>query len=198
MKWWKSLKNEKMSEYSDKNRIDYEQNNNKKETKEVWKDVVGYERWYEVSNLGNVRKINRDGTTKILKAKPNTKGRTAGLRKVGNVKTYQVSHLVAEAFKVPTTDTNKNNVYHIDGDVNNDCLSNLTYDKKETDKYKEEHKDDMLEFVAKNEERKEELFNYIENNRVFLQQAKANKEVGLKEINDTLNKILDLLKTHLK
>ena len=56
----------------------------------------------------------------------------------------------------------------------------------------------MLEFVAKNEERKEELFNYIENNRVFLQQAKANKEVGLKEINDTLNKILDLLKTHLK
>ena len=205
MKWWKYLGTEKkegveeeMNEYNDKNRIDYEQSNKKKETKEIWKDVVGYERWYEVSNLGNVRKINRDGTTKILKAKPNAKGRTVGLRKVGSVKTYQVSHLVAEAFKVPTTDKNKNNVYHIDGDANNDCLSNLTYDKKETDKYKEEHKDDMLELVAKNEERKEELFNYIENNRVFLQQAKANKEVSLKEINDTLNKILDLLKTHLK
>ena len=199
MKWWKYLGTEKkkgvekeMIEYNDKDRIDRELAKPLvNETKEIWKDVVGYERWYEVSNLGNIRKVNRDGSTKLLKAKPNAKGRTIGLRKVEGVKTYQVSHLVADAFKVPTTDTNKNCIYHIDGNVNNDYLSNLTYDKKETNKYKEETKS------LNKENNKEQLINYIENNKEFLKQSKENKEVTLKDINNTLNEILDLLKNQM-
>ena len=127
-------------EYSDKERIDNEIAKNKLESKEVWRDVVNYERWYEVSDKGNVRKVNRDGSTKLLKAKPNAKGKTVGLRKLDEVRTHQISHLVADAFGVKPTSTNKNCIYHIDGDVNNDTLSNLTYDKKETEKYIKEHK----------------------------------------------------------
>lgn len=41
---------------------------------EIWKDIVGYEGCYQVSNLGNVRSINvsirrKDGTEQHLKGK---------------------------------------------------------------------------------------------------------------------------------
>lgn len=41
---------------------------------EIWKDIVGYECCYQVSNLGNVRSINgailrKDGTEQYLKGK---------------------------------------------------------------------------------------------------------------------------------
>ena len=35
--------------------------------KEIWKSVVGYEGYYEVSNLGNIRSVDR-----IVKNKNNT------------------------------------------------------------------------------------------------------------------------------
>lgn len=195
-------------EYSDKERIDNELVKNKRwlpipEQVEIWKDVIEYERWYEVSNLGNVRKINDDGTRKVLKAKPSLKGRTIGLRKTGHVKTYQISHLVAEAFNVKKTEKNKNNVYHIDGDVNNDCLSNLTYDKKETEAYKKEQekllREEQEKFneILKQEENKQknELLDYIENNKEFLQQSKEiNNEITLGDIYNKLNEILEVLK----
>ena len=184
-------------EYSDKERIDNELAK-PVEVKEIWKDVVGYERWYEVSDKGNIRKINDDGSRKILKAKPSSKGKTVGLRKVDKVKTYQVSHLVAEAFKVKPTSTNKSNVYHIDGDINNDCLSNLTYNKKETEAYKQEQeriKEEQARLEQEEENHKSELLDYIENNKEFLQQAKEiNNEVTLGDIYNKLNEILEVLK----
>ena len=187
-------------EYSDKDRIDKELAKHKMSFNvddEIWKDVIGFERWYEVSDKGNVRKINDDGSRKVLKAKPNSKGRTIGLRKTGKVKTYQVSHLVAEAFKVKTTDKNKNNVYHIDGDNNNDCLSNLTYDKKETDAYKQEQErlKAEQEKLEQQESHKDELINYIENNKEFLQQAREmSKEITLKDIYDKLSELIEVIK----
>ena len=203
----KGEKKKMEKEYSDKERIDNELVKNKKwlpipEQVEMWKDVIDYERWYEVSNLGNVRKINDDGTRKILKAKPSEKGRTVGLRKVDKVKTYQVSHLVAEAFNVKTTEKNKSNVYHIDGDINNDCLSNLTYDKKETEAYKEEQErllkeeqEKFNEILKQEESDKNELLDYIENNKEFLQQTKEiNNEITLGDIYNKLNEILEVLK----
>ena len=195
-KLFKNKKEINKMEYSDIKRIDNEIANKKTEAKEVWRDVINYERWYEVSDKGNVRKVNMDGTTKLLRAKPSAKGKTVGLRKLNSVKTYQVSHLVADAFGVKPTSTNKNNIYHIDGDVNNDVLSNLTYDKKETEKYIEEHK--VLNDVKENN--KQELINYVENNKVFLQQAKEkiNSEVTLKDVNDTLKEILELLHTYMQ
>ena len=41
--------------------------------KEIWKDVIGYEELYQVSNLGKVRSFPRKGThtKKINLLKPN-------------------------------------------------------------------------------------------------------------------------------
>ncbi len=167
-------------EYNDKDRIDKELAKNKSwlpilEQEEIWRDVIDYERWYEVSDKGNVRKINRDGTTKVLKAKDNVKGRTVGLRKVNELKTFSVSHLVANAFKLKTTEKNKKRVYHIDGNVNNDCLSNLTYDFRETETYIKEH----------GEEVKENKLQIVK---------ETTKEITLKDIYDKLNELIDVIK----
>ena len=38
--------------------------------KEIWKDIIGYERLYQISNLGRVKSLHRNGTIntdKILK-----------------------------------------------------------------------------------------------------------------------------------
>lgn len=80
--------------------------------KEEWRDIVGYEGLYQVSNLGRVRSLKRttkrfngfkvcefkDGN-KILKLTRNNKGYlTVGLCKEGKEKKYKVHRLVAETF----------------------------------------------------------------------------------------------------
>ena len=181
-------------EYSDKDRIDKELAKPISESKEIWKDVVGYERWYEVSDKGNVRRIERDGSTKLLKARPDlSRGRRVGLRMTDKPTYFQVSHLVACAFNLKKENGQKN-IYHIDGDVNNDCLSNLTYDKTETEAFIKEQ-ERLKEEQEKRNERKEQFVDYIEANKEFLQQAKEmNKEITIKDIYNKLDEILEVLK----
>lgn len=78
------------------------------ETEEIWKDVVGYEGLYEVSNLGRIKSIARlvrQGGRRlsikeiILKSPVDTPGYpTIGLHKNGTKRTVQVHSLVAIAF----------------------------------------------------------------------------------------------------
>lgn len=180
-------------EYSDKDRIDNEIANSKIESKEIWRDVVNYERWYEVSDKGNVRRINRDGSTKLLKARPNPKGRTVGLRKLDVVHTHQISHLVAEAFKLMPTERNSTRIYHIDGDVNNDVLSNLTYDIKETEAYIKENANVIVDVKKDNTEPLEAIKPLIQIN----ENKDEEQDVTLKDINNTLKEIVYLLQKHI-
>lgn len=75
---------------------------------EVWRDIDGYE-GYQVSNLGNVRSLDRtvkkeDGTVRFLKGKilkqfPSNRGYLlVRLCKDGKGKTYSVHRIVAKAF----------------------------------------------------------------------------------------------------
>lgn len=71
------------------------------EEKEQWKPVVGYERLYEVSNLGRVKSLNYNHTGKerLLKAWKNKDGYMfVVLMKDGVRKTCTVHRLVATAF----------------------------------------------------------------------------------------------------
>ena len=81
---------------------------------EVWKDVVGYEGFYQVSNMGNVRSVTRtvkcaDGSVRTWTGrpiKPDTKKNgymQVMLRKPGIAKQRLVHRVVAEAF-VPNHD----------------------------------------------------------------------------------------------
>ena len=90
--------------------------------KKIWAPVIDYEGLYEVSNYGEVRKV--DGT--MMNGNINSYGyRVVSLTKNGRKKDKKVHRLVAFAF-VPTID-GKDYVNHKDGDKLNNYAGNLEW-----------------------------------------------------------------------
>lgn len=101
-----------------------------------WKDIEGYEGFYQVSSAGTVRSITRRVSNphrtlsflkgKQLKVATVPRGyRLVVLQKDGRAKTFRVARLVASAFlKKPSS---KIEVNHKDGVRDNDSLDNLEW-----------------------------------------------------------------------
>ena len=99
---------------------------------EVWRDIEGYEWFYQVSNFGRVRSLGRKDSIdhfrhgKFLKSSPDRKGyRYIELCKCGQRRKYKVHRLVAQAF-IPNPH-NLPEVNHIDHDVANNRVENLEW-----------------------------------------------------------------------
>lgn len=105
--------------------------------KEIWKDIPKFEGYYQVSNLGNVRSVERtikykDGRTynypsKHLKQRKDTNGYLqVGFNVNGNKSNHRTHRLVAETFLAkPKIDLIS--VNHIDGIKVNNQLDNLEW-----------------------------------------------------------------------
>ena len=105
---------------------------------EIFKDVIGFEGFYQISNLGNVRSIDRIvksrwGTDKPIRSqllaqsldtnkKPYYK---VVLSKNGNKTSFCIHRLVAEAFI--SNPENKKTVNHINGIKSDNSVSNLEW-----------------------------------------------------------------------
>ena len=95
---------------------------------EIWKDVVGYEGLYQVSDMGQVRSLNwrGSGLVRNMYLKPTHDGyRQVVLYKDGKGKTSRVHRLVAEAF-IPNPE-NLPLINHKDEVASNNCVSNLEW-----------------------------------------------------------------------
>ena len=101
---------------------------------EIWKDIVGYEGLYQVSNLGNVKRLKGyKGRGKgyiveehLIKPSINSHGyQNVVLCKNGKTKTFSMHRLVAIAF-LDNSD-NLPEVNHKDEDKTNNCVDNLEW-----------------------------------------------------------------------
>lgn len=106
---------------------------------ETWRDIHGYEGWYQVSDAGHVRSLDRMVTqrsrwgiqTRIMPGrliKPTDNGhgyKIVSLKKNGERKNGYIHRLVAEAFleRKPGFDE----VNHIDADPSNNHVTNLEW-----------------------------------------------------------------------
>lgn len=105
---------------------------------EIWKDIIGFENEYEVSNLGNVRRKIQN-----LKSSISPHGyKTLSLSKNGKTITKLVHRLVAEAFI--ENHENKEIINHKDCNKTNNVLENLEWVT---------HEENMQHAVSNNRQR---------------------------------------------
>ena len=108
--------------------------------KEIWKDIEGFEGYYQVSNMGRVKSLERirianNGKSetaqfpvkeKILSVSKQTQGYSqVSLCKNGTQKSYRLNRLVANTFI--HNPENKPEVNHIDGNKDNNRVDNLEW-----------------------------------------------------------------------
>ena len=95
---------------------------------EEWRDVVGYEGLYEISNFGRVKSLNyrKTGEEGLLSPQPTSRDYLqVGLSKNGKRKIYSIHRLVAIAFIPNPNDYPE--VNHKDEDKSNNCVDNLEW-----------------------------------------------------------------------
>ena len=95
---------------------------------EIWKDILGYEGLYQVSNFGRIKIINyrQTGREKIMKLQLKKNNYLdIGLTKDGKTKRFLIHRLVAQAF-IPNTN-NLPQVNHKDEDKQNNHYLNLEW-----------------------------------------------------------------------
>jgi hypothetical protein len=124
--------------------------------REIWKDIEGYEGYYQVSNLGRVKSLDRvvsykNGVQRLYRGHiiPQRKRRkgdnylSVSLYKNGTYKTCVVHRLVATAF-IPNP-KEKPQVNHKDENPENNCVDNLEW----VTAYENMHYNDLIGRISR-------------------------------------------------
>lgn len=92
-------------------------------TKEIWKDIKDYEKYYSISNLGNVYSKRQ---SKVMKFGDNGAGyKYVGLKRKGQNTNFYIHRLVANAFS--PTNKKELEINHKNGVKGDNRLENLEW-----------------------------------------------------------------------
>ena len=93
--------------------------------KEVWRDIPGYEGYYQASNLGNIKSLPKKYKPlgRILKPQQRNNYLIVSLSRDGKSKSQSVHRIIMKTFKGESNLT----VNHIDGNKHNNKLENLEW-----------------------------------------------------------------------
>lgn len=107
---------------------------------ELWVPVLGYEGLYEISNLGALKSLKKSGTNceKIVQPTVSTKGVSTYLNIHQTTKFYWIHDIVIRSFYNISQDGLV--IFHLDGDITNNVLANLSYELIDFDSSKEQWK----------------------------------------------------------
>jgi hypothetical protein len=111
---------------------------------EIWKNVKGFNGIYQVSNLGRLKSFKENKNGRILSNINRQGGYLSVVLGYRGLKKYtRIHRLVAETF-IPNPD-NKPEVNHIDGNKQNNCVSNLEWvTRKENAAHAMKHNPNIL------------------------------------------------------
>lgn len=155
---------------------------------EIWKDIKGYERMYQISNYGRIKSLSRFinsckqyssiGYYSKEKIKKQSVSKTGyyicTLCKNGKTRTFKVHRLIAEAFI-----DNPNNlpiINHKDGNKLNNSIDNLewcdySYNNKEA--YRQGLRERNLKWIVECNKRKRKKVNQYDLNNNFIKQYES-------------------------
>ena len=154
---------------------------------EIWKDILGYEGFYQVSNFGNLKSLsrkvnNKHGTFTLKKEKKlkpsNDKDgyQIIGFLKNGLRKMYRVHFLVCEAF-LTEKPFSSYVIDHIDNVKTNNKFSNLQYISNRQNLIKDiKNKHNTLGVYSNNKRYSSKIF--IDGVRIYLGSFKTAEEAG--------------------
>lgn len=155
---------------------------------EIWKDIKGYEKMYQISNCGRIRSLSRfinnnkeDGSIGFYlkeKIKNQCISKTGyyicTLYKKGKGRTFKVHRLIAEAFI--DNPSNYPIINHKDGNKLNNAIDNLewcdySYNNKEA--YRQGLKEKNLKWIVECNKRKRKKVNQYDLNNNLIKQWKS-------------------------
>ena len=165
-------------------------------THEEWRSIEGYEQLYEISSMGRVKSLPRNGTTKkerILKLKlTKDKYYEVTLHKNNSPKCIRVHRLVAKAFI--DNPLNKSQVNHKNFDRLDNRVENLEWNTPKENIIHAYYKGNKLKKILDKATKlnpynqKKSIF-CLNNNTVYESMVKASKElkVNIRGIRDVCN-----------
>jgi hypothetical protein len=140
---------------------------------EIWKPIVGYDGFYEVSNMGRVRSLDRiDSNNHPIKGcmvklhKQNNGYLLVDLYKNGKRKHHLIHRLVAQAF-IPNP-KNKSEVDHINTDRTDNRVENLRFTTRAENMNNPLTKNKMSKthkWLCANDEQEKTRLDYVRNMR---------------------------------
>lgn len=163
---------------------------------EIWKTIVEYENYYEVSNLGKVKSLKNYKDKLLTSISSNQNYQCIYLYKNKIKKHFRIHRLVALAF-IPNP-KNKSQVNHKNGDKTNNCVDNLEWCTGKENTIHAHRTGLVKKKIGKNNHRSKPIIQYDLNENFIKEWENARQAQSLGFTNSGISRCCNGLLPHYK